>query len=675
MLIGRTVNGSADRCRKQISGNQAIAAFVVSLIAYTLQTEAAQYVQAGLGYRKPFLSLYLGHSGFILLLPLHILFLRWHTGLPWSHWTHLIAQNLHWQLSTPTRQVNKGHVQQDIRRRLSIAIHRDEARPIEPYEDLADEEEATVPASPARPRPQRAQSWRESVRMSSLMPFPTYRGWSENYFGFNAVKLALLLLVLMTAITIPALSWYSAVPMTSMADITALYNTFSVWALVFSVWFLGDKWSRYKVASVLLACGGVIIVAYGGAEHRRKPKDLDPIYGKPTSTSSLAASSTMTASATSMTSSLTPSSDATSTITNAASAPSVMQTAIDMAVTSAFQAIDRALGSSATAPWGARGGGDLTGEPKEDPSSSSASNPLLGDLLALFGAITMAAYEMAFKLLGTLPDEEAQNRHYDPAAPLGSRVRGSRSDRPNRLGVRRTRVDMGDDDGEGLDDRSRTEQGLLLGDGAEDDQDDDKDGLGGGRHVLGDDDDDEGHTVGEGRKVSESRSSCKRQGGRLSAPSPHDELTAFWNGDSSPGYGSHGNASPRVDGNTRPQEVNGTVDAGLLSDRMSRIDAGTDGYNGNGKSTEKGQSDDSPRVSVTVRPAPSIRDGESRRGRTEDEDDDDDVDDDNDLEDLSSDPVGVWIPPPLPFGMHANIMTAGIGAATASTLWLGVVSL
>jgi hypothetical protein len=36
---------------------QALVAFGISLVAFTVQTEAAQYVQQGLGYRKPFLSL------------------------------------------------------------------------------------------------------------------------------------------------------------------------------------------------------------------------------------------------------------------------------------------------------------------------------------------------------------------------------------------------------------------------------------------------------------------------------------------------------------------------------------------------------------------------------------------------------------------------------------------
>ncbi len=56
-------------------GGKAIFAFSLSLFAYTLQTEFAQYVQQALNYRKPFLSLYLGHSGFLLLFPMHLFFL------------------------------------------------------------------------------------------------------------------------------------------------------------------------------------------------------------------------------------------------------------------------------------------------------------------------------------------------------------------------------------------------------------------------------------------------------------------------------------------------------------------------------------------------------------------------------------------------------------------------
>lgn len=93
-------------------------------------------------------------------------------------------------------------------------------------------------------------SFRDSLHLShphlasSIPGPPPYKSAAQRTFGFDLPKLILMLLTLMGAITIPALSWYCAVPMTSMADITALYNTFSVWALVFSVWFFGETWSR-----------------------------------------------------------------------------------------------------------------------------------------------------------------------------------------------------------------------------------------------------------------------------------------------------------------------------------------------------------------------------------------------------------------------------------------------
>lgn len=195
---------------------------------------------------------YLGHSGFSILLPLHLLFLRYTTKLPYSHYFHIIAQNLHWQLSTPTTKL-EGEVQEDIRRRISAYSGRDGRNgssmgtDATPYQD---DEEQQQPNLASRPSLARPLSFRDTLSIShpqlaSQLPAPPpYVNAAQRALGFDLPKLILMLLTLMGAITVPALSWYCAVPMTSMADITALYNTFSVWALVFSVWFFGEKWSR-----------------------------------------------------------------------------------------------------------------------------------------------------------------------------------------------------------------------------------------------------------------------------------------------------------------------------------------------------------------------------------------------------------------------------------------------
>lgn len=88
-------------------------------------------------------------------------------------------------------------------------------------------------------------------RRQALGP-PPFTTSIEEKLGFNLWKLLRLFGVLTIGITIPALSWYSAVPLTSMADITTIYNTYAVWALVFSIWFLGEKWEKVCQSLCLL---------------------------------------------------------------------------------------------------------------------------------------------------------------------------------------------------------------------------------------------------------------------------------------------------------------------------------------------------------------------------------------------------------------------------------------
>ncbi|PWN32541.1 uncharacterized protein FA14DRAFT_161930 [Meira miltonrushii] len=306
-------------------GNKAIAAFVISLFAFTVQTEAAQYVQQSLGFRKPFFSLYVGHSAFTFLFPLYMVCLRiFQPKVPLSHQLHLISINLHWQLSSPTHSLPKPGAD-SIRRRLSTLSMRTEANETEDFD---------------------IEEIRQRPRTKAPPPRIT---WSERKFGFNVFRLLGVFVVLTLGLTVPALSWYSAVPLTTMADITTIYNTYAVWALVFSIFFLGESWERRKVLSVLLACGGVVLVAYGGAEHRRRPREPEGDTSTP--------------------------------------------------VISAVEHIAKRVWNSIPSK-------------REGSTGNSAGNAFLGDMLAFIGAVTMAAYEMAFKIVGTLPDEEEQRERF-----------------------------------------------------------------------------------------------------------------------------------------------------------------------------------------------------------------------------------------------------------------------
>ncbi|KAJ9475537.1 EamA domain-containing protein [Pseudozyma hubeiensis] len=570
--------GSASKIKKPSffnlpGGGKAIFAFVLSLFAYTLQTEFAQYVQQSLNYRKPFLSLYLGHSGFVLLFPMHLYFLKWTTGRPITHYLHLIAQNLRWQLETPASALPDPRADA-VRQRLSQASGRGDRQSGSDWDAQATES--------LRRRP-----------VSSL----------EQTFGFNVVRLAGLFLVLTVGITVPALSWYCAVPMTSMADITAIYNTFSVWALVFSVWFLGEKWEKRKVFSVLLACLGVIIVAYGGADHRKVPKPIDPVHGKPDGKDN--------------------------------PAEQIMRRF-------AQSLLDRMAFRREAAP---------------DPPVSSAHNPVLGDLLAFVGAVTMAAYEMAFKLIGTLPDEQKQAEMY--SAVPGGRNRRSRS-----------YVRYQDEDDNEHQQRQEIE-GLLFDSQhalRDDEVDGDlstrhSDGDSAGQHVIGDDDED---GVKKGRSSEARRYSTvadklidqDRQDYQSITPPPEPTEPLEQSNEAKAVKAAadsvhvHAKAVRLSDGRLKERDEDQeseVTESELDEDEERLVLSGATRLQRTRSNLSVHHRASTDNVGPASRPGPSRRSSSYR---------------------TVHDPS---IPPPLPFGLHANIMTAGIGLTTLTTFWIGVI--
>jgi len=58
-----------------VGGPLAIGLFIFTLIAFVTETQLTEYVQTNLGYRQPFFLLYLVHSSFTIIFPLHLLYL------------------------------------------------------------------------------------------------------------------------------------------------------------------------------------------------------------------------------------------------------------------------------------------------------------------------------------------------------------------------------------------------------------------------------------------------------------------------------------------------------------------------------------------------------------------------------------------------------------------------
>ncbi|GJN93501.1 hypothetical protein Rhopal_006558-T1 [Rhodotorula paludigena] len=206
---------------------------VVVLFAYTIQTQLTSYVQHSLGYRKPFFLFYLTHSGYLALLPAHVLALK----------------------------LGGSSLRTAFRGLREILAHHFRAPSLLDHDGL--------PTSPKLSRSD-GGAYRVSapVRLAQLV-LP--RSWAVELEEDWVARLARKTLILTVFISAPALSWYAAVPLTSMTDITAIYNVFAFWAYLLSLYYLPSAHPesplvRYvNLFAVVLAVGGVFVIAYGDA--------------------------------------------------------------------------------------------------------------------------------------------------------------------------------------------------------------------------------------------------------------------------------------------------------------------------------------------------------------------------------------------------------------------------
>ncbi|KAI6784198.1 putative vacuolar membrane protein-like protein [Emericellopsis cladophorae] len=72
--------------------------------------------------------------------------------------------------------------------------------------------------------------------------------------------------IITTALTVAGLSWYVAVALTTPSDLTAIYNCSAFFAYVFSVPLLKEPLRLDKSVAVIIAIGGVLVVAYGDSK-------------------------------------------------------------------------------------------------------------------------------------------------------------------------------------------------------------------------------------------------------------------------------------------------------------------------------------------------------------------------------------------------------------------------
>lgn len=216
----------------------------VVLVAYTLQTELASHVQHGLGYKKPYFLFYLTHSSYLLLFPLHLAALALSRSASVPALLASLAATLEEKFQPPP--LSRGRGGAGSLRKLSAT---------------------TSSAAPSSPKPNQHVEHRSLFGFVDAVQKSLLVRVREPWIDYLARRVLLLTLL----ISAPALSWYGAVPLTSMTDITAIYNVFAFWAYLLSLYYLpapahlrtSPLLRILNFVAVLLAVTGVFVIAYG----------------------------------------------------------------------------------------------------------------------------------------------------------------------------------------------------------------------------------------------------------------------------------------------------------------------------------------------------------------------------------------------------------------------------
>jgi len=80
-------------------------------------------------------------------------------------------------------------------------------------------------------------------------------------------------------ISVPALSWFVAVNLTTGLSVTTIYASSSFWTYLFSMLLLKQPLSRVTVGSIGLAFAGVVVLSLDGISKESSAGAPNPVLG------------------------------------------------------------------------------------------------------------------------------------------------------------------------------------------------------------------------------------------------------------------------------------------------------------------------------------------------------------------------------------------------------------
>eukprot|EP01126_Amoeba_proteus_P024738 TRINITY_DN2484_c0_g1_i5.p1 TRINITY_DN2484_c0_g1~~TRINITY_DN2484_c0_g1_i5.p1 ORF type:complete len:316 (+),score=40.16 TRINITY_DN2484_c0_g1_i5:390-1337(+) len=111
-----------------------------------------------------------------------------------------------------------------------------------------------------------------------MFPWAIWKFGFSRDFSQDINRRVLLWSVLMACISMATgLTWYVSLPLTSVSSNTAIYNSSCVVVFILSFFLLAEVATIYKLISVLVCVGGILIVSFLGSNSAGSSKSSTPV--------------------------------------------------------------------------------------------------------------------------------------------------------------------------------------------------------------------------------------------------------------------------------------------------------------------------------------------------------------------------------------------------------------
>ncbi|KAJ1914974.1 hypothetical protein H4219_004549 [Mycoemilia scoparia] len=253
----------------------------VCIVSFTFQTVVSRKIQDKMNYNHPYFILWVSHSFWIALLPLHYFYEKMKPGAKSTHTLQeeLMLGSAKVVLQTSWRgkydalndDSGEGRSVEEVRSASDFIDDDDDdyegnefgihERQNNSNSNNDDEENngshnngrgqsAGIPGAAvlSAEELQTINEDKRALRLARTMP--------HHVFIHIAIATVLIALVLNSG----AYLWYAAVTFTSISKLTAIYNTSCFFAYLFSVLLLGDKIKFSKCLAIVISIGGVLLM-------------------------------------------------------------------------------------------------------------------------------------------------------------------------------------------------------------------------------------------------------------------------------------------------------------------------------------------------------------------------------------------------------------------------------